>query len=113
MTNPPASPGHRQPRKQTSGATRHDDGYATAEHLQAQRPQWMIIYGCYSHRYWAYPLFPVTRCIIIHASYPDALIDRLDRAEQAYRAHPPHDHRPSRPGSGSRAAGWSGRHLGI
>jgi hypothetical protein len=28
---------------------RHDDssdGYATAEQLQAQRPQWMIIYGC-------------------------------------------------------------------
>jgi hypothetical protein len=68
-----------------------NDGYATAEQIQQQRPQWMIIYGCYSHRYWAYPLFPVSRRVIIHASYPDALIDRLDRAEQAYRIHPPQE----------------------
>lgn len=70
------------------------DGYATAEQLQAQRPQWMILYGPYTRQFVAWPLFPVTRSVIITVRYPDALIARLDRAEHAYRLHPPGHHAP-------------------
>ena len=49
---PRPQPGHpaRPP-----GRVRRDerDGYAAAEQIQAQRPQWVIMYGCYSRRFWA------------------------------------------------------------
>jgi hypothetical protein len=61
---------------------------AIAEEIQRQRPEWLVIWGCYSRRYWAYPLFPVCRRAIINASYPDALIPRLDEAERALRISP-------------------------
>lgn len=73
-------------------ARRHErDGRAAAEELQAQRPQWIIMYGCYTHQFVAWPKFAVTRRVIISVYYPDALIDRLDRAERAYRIHPPNN----------------------
>ena len=51
----------------------------------------MILFGCYSRRYWAWPKFPVSRRVIINAPFPELLIPRLDQAEHAYRIPPPQE----------------------
>jgi hypothetical protein len=56
--------------------------------IMRDRPQWLIVYGVYSREYWAYALFSMTRRIVVHAAYPDALIDRIDRTERNYRIWP-------------------------
>jgi hypothetical protein len=63
--------------------------YAAAEQIQQQRPQWMVLFGCYTRQFVAWPLFPVRQRIIVHAYYPGALLARMDHAEQEYRIRPP------------------------
>jgi hypothetical protein len=58
---------------------------ALADEIQRQRPGWLVMWGAYSRRYTAYPLFPVRRRVIIIASYPQALIERMNEAERALR----------------------------
>jgi hypothetical protein len=59
--------------------------YAIAEEIQQLRPGWLVIFGCYSRLWWAYPLFPVRRRFILHADDPETLIARMDAAEQKLR----------------------------
>jgi hypothetical protein len=61
---------------------------AIAEKINQIRPQWLVIWGCYSRLFWAYPLFDMDRRMLVHASYPDALIPRMDEAEHRFRARP-------------------------
>jgi hypothetical protein len=65
-----------------------DEGRATAERINRIRPQWLVIWGSYSHRYWAFPLFEMRPRAIVHAGYPDALLPRMDEAEQKFRVWP-------------------------
>jgi hypothetical protein len=60
---------------------------AAADEIQRQRPGWLVIWGVYSRRYTAYPLFPVRHRVIIVASYPQALTGRMDEAERSLRIH--------------------------
>jgi len=62
-----------------------DEGREIAEDIRRQRPGWLVIFGCYSRQFVAFPLFAVTRRTILSARYPDALIDRMVRAEQERR----------------------------
>jgi hypothetical protein len=62
-----------------------DEGRAIAEDIRRQRPGWLVIFGCYSRQFVAFPLFAVSRRTILTARYPDALIDRMVRAEQERR----------------------------
>ena len=62
-----------------------DAGRAIAEEIQRQRPGWLVIWGVYTRRYTAYPLFPVRRRVIVIAYYPQALIERMDKAERLLR----------------------------
>ncbi|HEV2451981.1 MAG TPA: hypothetical protein VGS62_08640 [Streptosporangiaceae bacterium] len=92
MTTRPPGPGPTADPDPDQGcpARHHErDGYAAAEQLQAQRPQWVIMYGCYTRQLIAWPKFAVSRRVIITTRYPDALISRLDRAEHNYRLHTP------------------------
>jgi hypothetical protein len=61
---------------------------AVAGEIQRQRPGWLVIWGVYSRRFTAYPLFPVRHRVIIVASYPQALIHRMDEAERSLRIQP-------------------------
>lgn len=61
---------------------------ATAERINRSRPQWLVLWGCYSHLYWAYPLFETRRSMLIYAAYPDALVARMDEAERRFRVWP-------------------------
>jgi hypothetical protein len=65
-----------------------DASRAQAEEIQRQRPGWLVLWGCYSRRYVAFPLFPVRRRVIVVAYYPDALVARMDEAERALRIQP-------------------------
>jgi hypothetical protein len=67
--------------------TRKDDDAcrADAERINRSREQWLVLWGCYSRRYWAFPLFEMKPRMIVHAAYPDALTPRMDEAEQRFR----------------------------
>lgn len=58
---------------------------AIAEDIELHRPGWLVIWGAYSRRFTAYPLFPVRRRVIVVAYYPDALVERMDTAERLLR----------------------------
>jgi hypothetical protein len=59
-----------------------------AEQIHQTRPQWLVLWGSYSRRFWAYPLFNMRPRLLVYASYPDALIARMDEAEHRYRIWP-------------------------
>jgi hypothetical protein len=56
-----------------------------AEDIERQRPGWMVLWGTYSKRFVAFPLFPIQRRTILVASYPDALLARMEEVESAAR----------------------------
>lgn len=63
-----------------------DERYrAIAEDIELHRPGWLVIWGVWSRRFTAYPLFPVRHRVIVVAYYPDALVERMDSAEQLLR----------------------------
>jgi hypothetical protein len=65
-----------------------DECRAMAEDIERQRPGWMVLWGIYSKRFVAFPLFPVQRRTILVASYPDALLARMEETEHTLRAEP-------------------------
>lgn len=58
---------------------------AIAVEIQRERPGWMILFGCYTRHFVAFPLFPVQRQVIVTARYPDALVARIDDVERLMR----------------------------
>ena len=58
---------------------------AIAEDIQLHRPGWLVIWGVYSRRFTAYPLFRIRRRVIVVAYYPDALVERMDSTERLLR----------------------------
>jgi hypothetical protein len=66
-----------------------DDAFrAFAEQVNEDRPQWLVVWGAYSRRFWAFPLFEMRTRIVVSAGYPDALVARLDEAERQFRVWP-------------------------
>jgi hypothetical protein len=61
---------------------------AAAEHLHQIRPQWLVIWGCYSRRFWAFPLFDTRHRIIVNDTSPQAVLTQMDQAERTHRTHP-------------------------
>jgi hypothetical protein len=61
---------------------------AVAEDIQRQRPDWLVLWGVYSKRFVAFPLFTVRQRVVVIAHYPDALLARLDEVEERLRIHP-------------------------
>jgi hypothetical protein len=68
--------------------TEEDACRALAAEIQESRPGWLVLWGCFSHRYVAFPLLPVRRRVILIAYYPDALISRMDETERIWQIHP-------------------------
>jgi hypothetical protein len=73
--------------------------YAIAEEIQQLRPGWLVIFGCYSRLWWAYPLFAVRRRVILSADNPETLIARMDAADRDLRIRGEHGqaHQPGSP----------------
>lgn len=65
-----------------------DECRAIAKEIQRERPEWMVLFGCYSRHFVAFPLFALRRRVIVTAHYPDALVARMDKAERLLRIRP-------------------------
>ena len=55
----------------------------------------MVVYGCYTREYVAFPLFPAPAGTILASHYPPALIERI-RATGHYAASHPRTPAPPR-----------------
>jgi len=63
---------------------------ADARAIQEKRPGWLILYGCYTKTYVAFPLFTTRRRGIWVTGYtPRSLLPGLDEAERLYRVSNP------------------------
>ena len=60
---------------------------AQAAQIQATHPQWAVLWGCASRRFWAFPLFTAQPGTIISASDPATLLARMRHAELASTPH--------------------------
>jgi hypothetical protein len=58
-----------------------DSHRQAAKDLEAQRPGWIVVWGVYSRRYWAFPLFNVPPRTILHATDPRDLATRMVHVE--------------------------------
>ena len=57
-----------------------------AEEIGRDRSQWLVLWGCHSRQFVAFPLFRMRRRLIVYAGFPDALIARMDEVERRFRA---------------------------
>jgi hypothetical protein len=53
-----------------------------ARHLEAKSPNWLVLWGTYTHQFIAFPRFDAPRGTIVTAIYPDALVGRTREVER-------------------------------
>ncbi|HUZ36314.1 MAG TPA: hypothetical protein VMV17_08290 [Streptosporangiaceae bacterium] len=71
---------------------------AQAAQIQAACPQWVVLWGCSSRRFWAFPLFAARPGTIVSAPGTGTLVDRMRQAELATApGRPGHAPAPSPP----------------
>jgi hypothetical protein len=70
---------------------------AIADRIDRDRRYWIVLWGCYSRQFVAFPLFDTPGRLLVHAGFPDALVARMDEVERRYRRSPA---RRSGPGRG-------------
>jgi hypothetical protein len=59
-----------------------------AAEIERSRPGWMVMWGCYSRLFWAFPRFHAPPGTIISAPDQARLLADLDDAESQARSHP-------------------------
>jgi hypothetical protein len=60
-----------------------EEGREEAARISKEFPCWMVLYGAFSRQLVAFPLFPVPPgMVVVAASYPPALTDRMQRIEK-------------------------------
>lgn len=73
--------------------TGHDQQeHRAAARLTKRYPNWLILWGTWSRRFWAYPLFRAPPGIILHAATAADLLTLMSQAELAIgpgARHPP------------------------
>lgn len=55
---------------------------AAAARLQRDHRNWLVLWGCYTHNYVAFPLFPAPRGTILTAATPGEMTAKMRRAER-------------------------------
>ena len=53
----------------------------TAAQIERSHPHWMVVWGCYSRMYWAFPRFPVPKGTIARSGDPERLLAEVDWIE--------------------------------
>jgi len=53
-----------------------------ARHLEEESPNWLVLWGTYTHQFVAFPRFDAPRGTIVTAIYPDALVGRTQEVER-------------------------------
>jgi hypothetical protein len=66
-----------------------DQDRQNAARIERSRPHWMVMWGCYSRLYWAFPRFPVPKGTIASAGDQDGLLVELDSIEAESHGQPP------------------------
>jgi hypothetical protein len=54
----------------------------TAQRIERELPGWIVLWGCYTRQFVAFPLFPAAPGTVVAASYPEALIARMEQIER-------------------------------
>jgi hypothetical protein len=62
-----------------------DEPREIARHLAAKSPNWLVLWGVYTHEFVAFPRFDAPRGTIVTAIYPDTLIGRTQEVERRLR----------------------------
>jgi len=67
---------------------------AEAARIEATSPQWVVLWGCGSRRFWGFPLFAAPRGTIVSAADTATLLARMRQAETASAPGPAQSSRP-------------------
>jgi hypothetical protein len=65
-----------------------DEQRQIASEIEQNRPSWLVMWGCYSRLFWAFPRFSVPRGTIVGASSRDQLLVDMDSVEAEQSAAP-------------------------
>ena len=74
----------------------NDEPREIARHLEEKSPNWLVLWGMYTHQFVALPRFDAPRGTIVTAIYPDALVGRTQEVERRF-------HIPAEEGGGNHA----------
>ena len=84
-----------------------------AAQLQRDHEHWLVMWGCYTRNYIAFPLFAAPRGTILTASAPDEMAAKMRRQERSAGVRVPQPS-PSPDWQGApdwqNAQDWRGRH---
>jgi hypothetical protein len=58
-----------------------DRQWQAADEIDKSHPHWMVIWGCYSRMFWAFPRFDVPEGTIVSAADQDNLVAEMHRVE--------------------------------
>jgi len=62
-----------------------DQERQTAREVERHHPRWIVMWGCYSRLFWAFPRFEVPRGTIVSAPDPERLVVDMHRVEAEAR----------------------------
>jgi hypothetical protein len=68
--------------------------HRAAARLTQRYPNWLILWGTWSRRFWAYPLFRAPKGTILHAATAADLLTLMSQAEFAASGGARHPPRP-------------------
>jgi len=63
-----------------------DEPREIARHLEAKAPNWLVLWGAYTHQFVAFPRFDAPQGTIVTAIYPYALVGRTREIERRLNA---------------------------
>jgi hypothetical protein len=67
----------------------HDRRRAEATEIEREHPDWVVIWGCYSRLFWAFPRFPVPRGEMVSAPTGAEVLDQMLGLQAEFRHTPP------------------------
>jgi hypothetical protein len=65
-----------------------DQERIVARMIEVSHPQWMVMWGCYTRLFWAFPRFRVAPGTIVSSWSPQNLITDMKDVEDEFRASP-------------------------
>lgn len=77
-----------------------------AAQLQHDHMNWLVMWGCYTHSYVAFPLFHAPRGTVLTGTSPGEIATKMRWQERSARVPP-----PGPPPEGPPAPGWGRRSL--
>jgi len=67
---------------------RDADCYRTAESIQRDHPNWLVMWGVYTRQFAAFPLFPAPAGTIVQSANTGELTKRMQQTELGFRTGP-------------------------